>query len=57
MRSFIIKGTICYSLSPKELAVHPNGYAVCVDGVSMGVVAHIPGNISIFRRWIMGIIW
>ncbi|MBO7184664.1 MAG: amidohydrolase family protein [Oscillospiraceae bacterium] len=44
MRSFIIKGTICYSLSPKELAVHPNGYAVCVDGVSMGVFAHIPGE-------------
>ena len=44
MRSFIIKGTICYSLSPKELAVHPDGYAVCVDGVSMGVFAHIPGE-------------
>lgn len=42
MKSFILKGTICYSVSPQELAVQEDGYAVCVDGVSQGVFAEIP---------------
>ena len=42
MKSFVIKGTICYSSSSKEIAVHENGYAICVDGVSMGVFSEIP---------------
>ena len=42
MKSFILKGTICHSASPKTLAVQENGYAVCVDGVSQGVFADIP---------------
>jgi guanine deaminase len=46
MQSFILKGTICYSVSPKELAVHENGYAVCVDGVSRGVFSEIPAEFS-----------
>ena len=42
MKSFVIKGTICFSSSSKEIAVHENGYAICVDGVSMGVFSEIP---------------
>lgn len=42
MKSFVIKGTICYSSSSKEIAVHENGYAICVEGVSMGVFSEIP---------------
>lgn len=42
MRSFILKGTVCYSVSPKELAVYENSYVICVDGVSKGVFEHIP---------------
>ena len=42
MRSFILKGTICYSTSPTELAVFENSYAICVDGVSKGVFEEIP---------------
>lgn len=42
MKSFILKGTICYSVSPTELAVVENGYAVCEDGVSKGAFENIP---------------
>ena len=44
MRSFIIKGTICYSRSSKELAVQEDGFVICVDGVSMGVFSQIPAE-------------
>lgn len=44
MNTFILKGTICYSINPKELAVHEDSYAVCVDGVSMGVFPEIPAE-------------
>ena len=46
MRSFILKGTICHSVSPTELAVYEHSYAVCVDGVSMGVFGEIPAEFS-----------
>lgn len=42
MESLVLKGTICYSKDPKQLAICPNGYAVCVDGVSMGVFEQLP---------------
>lgn len=42
MKAFILKGNIIYSKTPTELAVFPGGYAVCVDGVSMGVFDKIP---------------
>ena len=42
MRSFILKGTICYSLDKTRLAVHENSYVICVDGVSRGVFSQIP---------------
>ena len=44
MKSFILKGAICYSVSPKELAVHENSYAICVNGVSVGVFPEIPAE-------------
>ena len=46
MKSFILKGTICYSASPTELAVFENSYAVCVDGLSRGVFAEIPAQFA-----------
>ena len=42
MKSFVLKGTFCYSLSPRELAVQEDGYAICVEGVSQGVFPEIP---------------
>ncbi len=42
MQSFVLKGTICYSQTPSSLAVCPNGYAVCVDGVCAGVFSALP---------------
>ena len=44
MNAFILKGTICYSRSLQELVVQPDGFAVCVDGVSMGVFDRIPAE-------------
>ena len=35
--SFVIKGNICQTINPKELDLHENSYALCVDGVSKGV--------------------
>ena len=39
---FVIKGNICQTLHPKELDLHENAYAVCVDGVSKGVFDTLP---------------
>lgn len=41
-KSFIIKGDICYSTSPKDLITKENGYLVCIDGISKGVFENIP---------------
>ena len=40
--SFIIKGNICQTRIPKELDLHEQAFAVCVDGISMGVFDSIP---------------
>ena len=40
--AFAIKGNICQTKSPSELDLHENAYAVCVDGVSMGVFDTLP---------------
>ena len=42
--SFVIKGNICQTISPKELDLHQNAYAVCVEGVSKGVFDVLPGE-------------
>ena len=39
---FVIKGNICQSTNPKELDLHENAYAVCVEGVSKGVFDTLP---------------
>ena len=39
---FILKCNICQTLHPKELDLHENAYAVCVDGVSKGVFYTLP---------------
>lgn len=31
-RTFVLKGTICYSNSLTELSITENGYLVCEDG-------------------------
>ena len=39
---FVIKGNICQTIIPKELDLHENSFAVCVDGVSKGVFDSLP---------------
>ena len=41
-KSFVIKGNICQTKNAKELDLHENSYAVCVDGVSCGVFDVLP---------------
>ena len=40
--SFVIKGNICQTVSSDALDLHEGAYAVCVDGVSMGVFDSLP---------------
>ena len=40
--SFVIKGNICQTRDPGALDLHERGYAVCVDGISMGVFDTLP---------------
>ena len=40
--SFVIKGNICQTKTPKELDLHESAFAVCVDGASMGVFDTLP---------------
>ena len=41
-KSFVLKGNVCYNTTPQEVSRTPNGYAVCVDGVSAGVYDELP---------------
>ena len=41
-KSFVIKGNICQTKNARELDLHKNAYAVCVDGVSRGVFDILP---------------
>ena len=41
-RSFVLKGDVCYSLSPREVSCTEDGYLVCVDGRSAGVFEELP---------------
>ncbi len=41
-KSFVIKGNICQTMNPKELDLHENAFAVCVEGVSKGVYDVLP---------------
>lgn len=40
--SFVIKGNICQTRSPKKLDIFENSFAVCVDGVSKGIFNVLP---------------
>ena len=40
--SFVIKGNICQTRDPDALDLHEGGFAVCVDGISMGVFDTLP---------------
>lgn len=40
--SFIIKGNICQTTNPKTVDLHENAFAVCVDGISMGIFNDVP---------------
>ena len=40
--SFVIRGNICQTMNPKELDLHENAFAICVDGVSKGVFDVLP---------------
>ncbi len=42
MSSFVIKGDLCYSRSPKETTAVKDGYLVCEDGLSKGVFGELP---------------
>ena len=39
---FVIKGNVCQTKNPGTLDIHEGAFAVCVDGVSMGVFATLP---------------
>jgi guanine deaminase len=39
---FVIKGNICQTKNPRELDLHENAFAVCVDGISKGVFDSLP---------------
>ncbi len=41
-KSFVLKGNVCYSVSPQEVSVTESGYVVCVDGKSAGVFPELP---------------
>lgn len=42
MSDFVLKGNICYSLSPTELVTRQGAYVVCKDGKSCGVFDQLP---------------
>ena len=43
-KSFVIRGNLCQTKTPGELDLHERAYAVCIDGLSMGVFADLPSE-------------
>jgi guanine deaminase len=41
-KSFVIKGNICQTVQRHELDLHGAAFAVCVDGISMGIFHTLP---------------
>lgn len=41
-KSFVLKGNICYSRDREHVRTVPDGYLVCVEGVSEGVYESLP---------------
>lgn len=48
-RNFILKGDICYSEDAKHLKIYPDGFLVCVEGISAGVFEKIPEEYKGFQ--------
>lgn len=46
MKQFALKGDILFSETPQALSVHPDSYAVCVDGVCAGVFGTLPDRFA-----------
>lgn len=42
--NFVLHGNICYSVSPSQLATVPDGYLVCIGGLSKGVFTSLPSQ-------------
>lgn len=49
--SFVLKGNICQTITSKELDLHENAFAVCVDGVSKGVFDILPEEYTDLLLW------
>ena len=47
--SFIIKGNLCQTTNSKELDLHENAYAVCVDGISRAFLPICRKNMPPYR--------
>ncbi len=45
-RTFALKGDIIFSQTPQTLAVYPSHYAICEDGVCVGVFAQLPARFA-----------
>lgn len=41
-KTFVLKGTICHSITPTELSITEHGYLVCEDGLCAGVFTELP---------------
>ncbi len=44
--AFALKGNICYSRGPNELATYPAGFVICENGVSKGAYPVLPTRFS-----------
>lgn len=45
-KSFVVRGNLCYSSTPKEIITVPGGWLVCENGVISGVFEHLPEKFS-----------
>ncbi len=41
-KTFVLKGTICHSITPTELSITEHGYLVCENGLCAGVFTELP---------------
>ena len=42
MKTYVLKGNICYSKSTSQLCIVENGYVVCENGICLGVYEQLP---------------
>ena len=54
MKSFVLKGHICYNVSPSEIKTVKSGYVVCKDGISQGVFESLPEEFANYDIYDMG---